>query len=215
MIKTSSRIGWLLGCALLVEASLLGLAYWQWQRYQQRVAEQAEASARPPYQVQGTYSPSIAALTGQPNPAAPEQSGWRMLALLQTSGSLVVVDRGHATPRFKPDTTPDFTGLEPPTSPQVLQGVWVPLPQRRGWLGGPDTTTHPQLLAFLNPAMMTSATVAPQVLVLTAPDTSAPTPAPSALPNANPLRHLSYMLQWLVMAAVFPLLVWLGWRRRS
>jgi cytochrome oxidase assembly protein ShyY1 len=32
---------------------------------------------------------------------------------------------------------------------------------------------------------------------------------------ANPLRHLSYMLQWLLMAVVFPLLCWVVWRRRA
>ncbi|MCA3243855.1 MAG: hypothetical protein INF43_00930 [Alphaproteobacteria bacterium] len=207
---------WLwLGLALLVELSLLSLADWQWRRYQQRLTEQAVAAARPPNTLTGTYLPLTAALTQQPNPTNPEESGWRVLALLQTAGSLVVIDRGYAVPRWLADGVPDFTGLAPPTGLQTVQGVWVPLPTRRGWLRGPDTTTHPRLLAFLNPAMLTSASVAPQQLVLTSPDTANPEPMPSAPPMANPLRHLSYMLQWLLMAVVFPLLCWVVWRRRA
>lgn len=204
---------WLLG-ALGIEAALLGLGYWQWQRYQQRLTEQATASTRPPQVLTGSYVPMVAALTNQPNPQTPAQSGWRVLGLLQASGSMVVIDRGYAPPQFNPDNSPDFHQLQPPTGAQALQGVWVPLPTRKGWLGGPDITTHPQLLAFLNPAVLTSATVLPQQFVLTVPETSAPIPTPSAPPLANPLRHLSYMLQWLLMAAIFPLLCWLGWRRR-
>lgn len=205
---------WLLGAAILVEAGLLGLARWQWQRYYQRLNEQAAAAQRPPTLLQGAYLPFTAALTNQPNPLAPEKSGWRVLGLLQTSSSMVVIDRGYATPQFLTDQSPDFSHLQPPAPTQNLQGVWVPLPQRKGWLGGPDTTTHPKLLAFLNPARLTSASVLPQQFVLTAADTSATTPLPSTPPTANPLRHLSYFIQWLVMASVFPLLVYLGWRRR-
>lgn len=209
------RKTWLwLGLILLVELGLLSLAHWQWQRYNQRLAEQTEAAARPPSQLQGTYLPLTAALTQQPNPQSPEESGWRVLGLLQTSGSLVVIDRGYAAPRWASPNVPDFTGLEPPVGRQTLYGVWVPLPQRKGWLRGPDTTTYPRLLAFLNPAVLTSATVAPQQLVLTVPDTSASAPSPSAPPLANPLRHLSYMIQWLVMAAVLPLLAAAAWWRQ-
>jgi cytochrome oxidase assembly protein ShyY1 len=207
----------LLALALLVEASLLSLAHWQWRRYHQRLNEQAEAAARPPAVLAGRYLPQVAALVQQPNPQNPEESGWRMLALLQASGSLVVVDRGYALPRWQPNGSPDFTGLQPPPGPQQLAGVWVPIPTRKGWLRGPDTTTSPQLLAFLNPAVLTSQTVLPQQFILTRAETLATVPTPSAPPTANPLRHLSYMIQWLLMAAVFPLLCgvsWgVGWRR--
>jgi cytochrome oxidase assembly protein ShyY1 len=204
----------LLVTILFAEAALLSLAHWQWQRYHQRLAEQSEAAMRPPMLLQGAYLPFTAALTNQPNPAVPEESGWRVLGLLQTSQSLVVIDRGYARPQFLATQAPDFTQLQPPAPPQTLRGIWVPLPTRKGWLNGPDTTTHPKLLAFLNPARLTSASVLPQQFVLTAPDTSATTPMPNAPPTANPLRHLSYFIQWLVMAAIFPLLVYLGWRRR-
>lgn len=205
----------LLCIGLLVEVGLLSLAHWQWRRYQQRLAEQADAAARPPSDLQGTYLPLTAALTQQPNPQDPEESGWRVLGLLQASGSLVVIDRGYAAPRWAAPNVPNFTELAPPTGPQTLHGVWVPLPQRKGWLRGPEITTHPRLLAFLNPALLTSGTVMAQQLVLTIPDTLASTPSPSAPPLANPLRHLSYMIQWLVMAAVFPLLAVAAWWRRG
>jgi cytochrome oxidase assembly protein ShyY1 len=200
--------------ALAIELALLSLAHWQWRRYHQRMAEQATAAARPPSLLQGEYLAFTAALTNQPNPQNPEESGWRVLGLFQTSQSLVVIDRGYAPPQFLTTHAPDFTHLQPPSATQTLQGLWIPLPHRKGWLGGPDTTTHPKLLAFLNPARLTSASVLPQQFVLTVPDTSATIPQPSAPPTANPLRHLSYMIQWLVMAALFPLLCVAGWRRR-
>lgn len=204
----------LLCIGLLVEVGLLSLAQWQWRRYNQRLAEQTEAAARPPSQLQGAYLPLTAALTQQPNPVNPEESGWRMLGVLATSGSLVVIDRGFAAPRWAAPNVPDFTELAPPVGPQTLHGVWVPLPQRKGWLRGPEITTHPRLLAFLNPALLTSHTMVAQQLVLTVPETSATALLPSAPPLANPLRHLSYMIQWLVMAAVLPLLGIAAWWRQ-
>jgi cytochrome oxidase assembly protein ShyY1 len=207
--------------ALLVELALLRLASWQWQRYQQRLAENAAAAQRAPDSLQGTYLPVVAALTNQPNPASPEESGWRVLGLLATEGRWVVVDRGFTPALLNANGTPNFSQITAPIGPQVLQGFWSPLPKRKGWLGGPDVTTHPQLLAFLNPNSLlaqvqdasATAPLASQQFVLASPDTTPPVLRAVAPPLANPLRHLSYCIQWLTMAALFPLLCWGAWRR--
>lgn len=201
--------------ALCVEAGLLGLAHWQWRRYHQRLDEHAAWLARPPVWVQGTYRPeSLGALTHQPNPVKPEEMGWRVLGVLETAQGPVLIDRGFTAPRWLADNIPDFSQLHLPAGPQTLAALPQEIPTRKGVLRGPDTTIHPRLLAFLNPAHLTSGTVPTQAYVLTAPD--APTQPLNALPPPpkNPLRHLSYMVQWLMMAAIFPLLCVWAWHSK-
>jgi cytochrome oxidase assembly protein ShyY1 len=201
---------------MLAELALLSLANWQWQRYQQRVAEQATATTLAPIQINGIFTPAIAALTQQPNPHVPEASGWRIYGVLQTASGSVLVNRGFTAPQWANahQRAPNFTALIPPSGTQTLRGVWADIPKRKGWLRGPDTTTHPQLLAFLNPSLITSETLATQQLVLTVPEIATSPLTPSAPPLANPLRHLSYFIQWLTMALVLPLLFWAAFKRK-
>ncbi len=205
----------LIGGAVAVESALLGLAHWQWQRYQQRLAEAAAAQARPAVVLEVAYAAQPAfAWENQPHPQGQETVGWRWLAVARTSSSVVVIDRGWSPPAWQGPNQPALGAHAVPSGTVRVAGVWAPWPTRRGWLGGPDTTTHPHLLAFLNPHVITAAP-SPQRLVLTQPDTSPSTLVVAPPPSPNPYRHLSYSGQWLAMALAFPLLCGAAWRRRK
>lgn len=199
------RIVPLLALAIAIEAGLLTLANWQRTRYHQRLTEQTEFAARPSQTLGGTWLPEATfALTNQPNPTNPEAAiGWRILTPMVTSSGTLVIDRGYATPRFHPDNSPDFSHVHPTATSATLAGVWQPFPQRKGVLRGPDTTTHPRLLAFLNPSLIISKTQ-PAYFVSRTPSSGAILAVPPPLPA--PTKHLSYALQWLGMALAFPLL---------
>ncbi|MBI1308479.1 MAG: hypothetical protein GC129_01290 [Proteobacteria bacterium] len=195
-------------CAFLAaQASLLALAHWQWSRYHQRLAQAAEFSARPPTTVTGTFANGqTVALTNSPNPQNAEQIGWRILTPLTAASGTLLIDRGWSPATPSPLSAPDFTSFT--TSGTVtLQGIPQPFPQRHGWLHGPDITTNPKLLAFLNPSLITSATLGPSYLFTTTPTPGITVAQPPALPL--PLRHLSYAIQWLAMAVILALLG--GW----
>ncbi|TKW62064.1 MAG: hypothetical protein DI628_05450 [Blastochloris viridis] len=199
------RIVPLLVLAFGIEAGLLSLSNWQRNRYHQSLTEQAEFAARPSQSLSGTWQPEATfALTNQPNPRNPEaEIGWRILTPLSTPSGTIIIDRGYATPRYHADMSPDFSQLMPTDIGADLAGVWQPFPQRKGWLRGPDTTTHPRLLAFLNPQLIVSDTQPVYFLSRTASSeeiTAVPPPLPA------PTKHLSYALQWLGMALAFPLL---------
>ncbi|RYG60553.1 MAG: SURF1 family protein [Alphaproteobacteria bacterium] len=189
--------------ALGVEAGLLSLAHWQKNRYHQRLSEQAEFSLRPPVTVSGEFdNAATVALTNQPDPQNPEAGrGWRILTPLQTASGTLVVDRGYTLPRIAPDGTPDFSFIH--TTNATVSGVFQPYPQRRGVLQGPDVTTHPKLLAFLNPARIVSQTSGVYLIART-PSAQGVTAVPP--PLAAPTKHLSYALQWLGLAIAFPLM---------
>lgn len=194
--------------ALGVEAGLLSLANWQYHRYHQRLTEQSTFASRPTVTLKGTFYPEQTfALTNQPNPLNPEaEVGWRILTPLETPSGTMIIDRGYMPPALNPDGTPNFSPATP-TEDEVT-GVLLPFPTRKGWLQGPDTTTHPNLLVFLNPNLITSIT---QTHYLVARTSTSPnlTAVPPPLPA--PTRHLSYALQWLGMALAFPVLCLFGW----
>ncbi len=203
----------LVALALAVEAGLLTLANWQWGRYQQRLAQQTEFASRPAVTLSGTWQPQhTVALTNQPHPLSPESSrGWRILTPLITASGTVLIDRGFTPPSVHTDNTPNFTPFQPVTISTTLSGVWQPFPQRRGWLRGPDVTTHPRLLAFLNPAHSVSAT-GPAYLISRTPTSPNLTAVPPPLPA--PTKHLSYALQWLGMALAFPIMCLVAMRAK-
>jgi cytochrome oxidase assembly protein ShyY1 len=159
-------------------------------------------------------------LTNQPKPGADliggeaggeSTVGRRLIALLQTPQGQRIADLGWQPNPRDPTAAPDFSTF-PKTQIEVT-GLATPLPTRRGWLQGPLTTTHPQLLAFLAPEALTSATVPTDYLAAT--QTSPTLPGITSLPPAlkSPLTHASYALQWLAMAISFPILVFFASRR--
>lgn len=186
-----------------VETGLLSLSNWQYNRYHQRLNEQATFSARPATTVSGTFLPEATfALTNQPNPLNPEaEVGWRILTPLQTASGTLLVDRGYMRPALNPDGTPNFSPATPVTD--TVDGVLQPFPVRRGVLRGPDTTTHPRLLAFLNPSLIISETT---TTYLIARSSTSPNLVAVPPPLPSPDRHLSYALQWLGLAIAFPLM---------
>ena len=195
--------GILITGSLATETGLLALSNWQYGRYRLRTAQQAEFSARPSVAFSGTFlTAQTFALANQPNPLNPEEeTGWRILTPLQTASGTIIVDRGYMPPQLNPDNSPNFSPATP--AEDKVEGILQPFPTRKGWLQGPDTTTHPRLLAFLNPSLIISETT-PAYLIArtnTSPNlTAVPPPLPA------PLRHLSYAYQWLGMALAFPLL---------
>ena len=188
-----------------VEAGLLKLSHWQFSRYQQRVEQQAIFSAQPSVTLHGTWlSERTFALINQPNPVNPEaETGWRILTPLQTEAGVVVVDRGYTRPVWQAHQTPDFSQMAPSSVSVTLHGVQQPFPQRKGWLQGPDTATHPRLLMFLNPVRIISET-GPRYVISRTPTSENVIAVPPPLPA--PMRHLSYAYQWLGLAMAFPLL---------
>jgi cytochrome oxidase assembly protein ShyY1 len=202
----------LAAAAVGVECGLLTLANWQWGRYHQRLAQQAEFSARPAITLTGMFqNAQTVALDNQPNPQSPDdtQPGWRILTPLQTASGTIVIDRGWAPATVQPGKAPNFQPFQ--TSATSVSGNFQPYPQRHGWLKGPDTTTSPQLLAFLNPSLVTSQTTGPAYLIARTETSANLTAVPP--PLANPQRHLSYALQWLGMALAFPILCGVGWAK--
>ena len=194
--------------ALGIESGLLMLANWQNNRYQQRLTEQAEFSARPSVTVTGTFDNAASvALTNQPDPLNPEAGrGWRILTPLHTPSGTLVIDRGYTLPHLNADGSPNFSFLT--TTNATVSGVFQSYPQRRGILHGPDVTTHPKLLAFLNPALIVSATT-PHYLIARTPSAQGVIAVPP--PLAAPTKHLSYAMQWLGLAIAFPILCLLSW----
>jgi cytochrome oxidase assembly protein ShyY1 len=205
-MKKSKIFSWVfLGAAGIgVEAGLLTLANWQHHRYLQRLTEQAAFAALPTRNFSGTFDNShTVALTNQPNPLNPDaEVGWRILTPLQSGSNTLIVDRGWTPESLNPDNTPNFTPFE--TSATTVQGLYQLFPQRHGWLKGPDTTTHPKLLAFLNPVLISSNTTVPVYLI--ARSSTSPGLIANPPPLASPQRHLSYMLQWIGLSIAFPIL---------
>lgn len=197
----------LITTALAVETGLLSLSHWQNTRYHQRLAQQEEFSSRPSITLTGTFQPeNTFALTNQPNPLNPENDlGWRILTPLQTASGTILVDRGYMPPALNPDGSPNFSPATP--TADTVDGILQPFPTRHGWLQGPDTTTHPRLLAFLNPQLIISETTPTYLIARTSTSpnlTAVPPPLPA------PLKHLSYSYQWLGMALAFPILCLFG-----
>jgi cytochrome oxidase assembly protein ShyY1 len=213
--KTYVRLG-LLGIAVVIELGLLALGHWQWQRYQQRVAERAMVSTQPLVTLHGEWVPEVfAVLDNQPHPFEDNKVGWRVLGVLQTGSNTVVVDRGWVPitlsreGKFQPQ---DW--VKPVRGTVALSGIWKPFPQRHGWLKGPDTATDPKILAFFNPQLLTNHPVGDFYLSakMNIDKTNNQKIIPEPTPPMNPWRHLSYMFQWLGLSFVFPLLCWQGWR---
>lgn len=192
----------LLGLALTGEAALLGLAHWQYARMQERDAQAAALAARLPVQVAGEWRPDqTVALDNQPAPDGSGRIGWRILTPLALEDSTVIVDRGWVPLPRDRTAVPDFTAVAPAIN--VLSGVLAPYPVRKGILGGPDTTTNPKVLAWLNPALITDVPVGQEYLQATTPTSpglmAVPPPPPDGQQNA------AYALQWLVMALAWAL----------
>lgn len=189
---------------------MLGLAHWQYGRMLEKEAWAVAEAERPTVTISGVWdNNSTVALDNQPHPIKEGEVGWRIFTPLRTSKTVILVDRGWMP--LPPDRTaqPDFTAL----APTVLEvrGVWAPFPQRKGWFKGPDTTTHPRILAWLNPALMISGTHSSMYLQASTATVDGLDPQPTRTTGA--LKHASYALQWLVMAAIFPFLALWRWRK--
>ncbi|MFZ2586576.1 MAG: SURF1 family protein [Alphaproteobacteria bacterium] len=200
--------GWV--AVVAVEAVLLGLCGWQIARMVEKNHLAEQESQRTPMVLEGTWEAfTTTALDNQPNPLSPDKVGWRVLTAFHTPSGTVVVDRGWAPLPADRTAPPDLTKYTP--SGITVTGVWASFPQRKGWLSGPDTTTHPRILAWLNPTLITSSTLGPMYLQATYPADAGLIAQPPAPPDGS--RHASYALQWLVMALVFPILMWIRVRK--
>lgn len=197
---------------MAVETGLLGLAGWQYQRMQHKQQLAAQLANRQPVMVSGTWQANAGVvLDNQPHPQQEGVVGWRLLTPLHTASGTVVVDRGWL-PLPADRTAPPALDNPLPATAQVV-GIWADYPQRHGWLGGPDTTTHPRILAWLNPALITSDSVGPQYMQAMTSTAAGVLARPPAPPTGQ--RHAAYALQWLLMALAFPLLCLAAFRRKN
>jgi cytochrome oxidase assembly protein ShyY1 len=98
------------------------------------------------------------------------------------------------------------------TGASTLQGVWAEVPVRKGLLGGPDTTTATNILAYLNPRAVHPRANAQRYFINLNPNSSLFVSRPA---TANPNKHFGYMVQWLIMAFVFPILCWRAWQNKA
>lgn len=203
--------------AVAVEISLLSLAQWQWRRME----EKQQHASQPVVGVTlaGTWDNARSVvLDNQPQPNVPATDtpavGWRLLTPLNTSAGVVIVDRGWLplpTDRMQ-------ANLEAFTQTGIITitGQQAEFPKRKGWLGGPTTTTAPTILAFLDATAITPSPTAPTYVQAVA--TSPTQPAPVlTVPPARPLgvNHFAYAVQWAFMAAIFPLLCFFAYRRKT
>lgn len=196
----------LFAVALAGEVALLGLAHWQYSRMQERDAQAAVQTARVPVAVTGVWrTAQTVALDNQPAPDGSGRVGWRILTPLALEDSTVIVDRGWMPLPRDRTAVPDFAAVSPTTS--VVSGVLAPYPVRKGVLGGPDTTTNAKVLAWLNPAVVTSVPVGKAYLQAT----TATAPGVIAVPPLPPdgRQNGAYALQWLVMALAWAM-CWLA-----
>jgi cytochrome oxidase assembly protein ShyY1 len=154
-------------------------------------------------------------LDNQPEPYGGPQVGWRLLQAAATSTSIVVVDRGW----FIPATQQQFNSAAYLAQGQFeLAGVWQAAPAPRGWLRGPATTTAPNILTLISPTLVHPQALSSSYFVATTPTQPGAQPGgvvASRPPTRNPQRHLSYLLQWLGLALVFPVLCGAAWRRKA
>src|SRR4051812_46147089 len=96
--------------ALAIEAALLSLAHWQYNRYSQRIAEQTARAAAPKDHLTGTPL-KYAYLTNQPNPNGDESSqpGRRLIALMQPTSGQQLADLGWQPNPLVSTAAPDFS----------------------------------------------------------------------------------------------------------
>lgn len=199
----------LLFLALGVEAALLSLGHWQYRRWQQRLNEQHATAIAPLARLEGLWVGTAVVLDNQPAPTG-QGVGWRLLQALDTGTGRTVVDRGFFVPANR---TVFNASVFTASGTAVLDGVWAEAPPRHGWLKGPDTTTADNILAFFNPTRVdTRADTQRYFVSVTPTQTGVEATRP---PTAAPERHLGYMVQWLLMAGVFPLLCLAALRRKK
>lgn len=200
----------LLLLALAVEVLLLTLADWQYARMQYKQALAAAGAARPQTTLRGAWDDSrTVALDNQPSPRG-DAVGRRVLTPLATPSGTVIVDRGWLPLGRDTAAPPDFAALAP--TADAVSGRMEPFPRRHGWLPGPDVTTTPRVLTFLNPALITSDTLGATYLIATTSTSPNLRASPPPAPDAD--MHAGYALQWLLMALAFPLCCLAAWRRK-
>lgn len=197
---------------LATETTLIKLAVWQHSRMHQRLDEQTAFKAAPKVKISGQFvqDTQVILLEHQRHKmGAGDVSGWRVFSEFDTEdGKRVWLDRGW-TPyqRGAHRLTPDFTPYTTPQGTFELEGRYERFPERKeGGFGGATTTTHPQVLAFLSQNYLKSPS---DHYFQTLTDTNKSAKKviqPAFTPLASPAKHQEYMLTWLSLAVILPLL---------
>jgi cytochrome oxidase assembly protein ShyY1 len=223
----------LLAITLVVSATCIRLAIWQWHRLNERRAYITAVDAgtsRPPtplvelFPTSGAETPEayrLVVATGEYDVAHEvvlygrtlnEQPGNHLLTpLILPDGRAVIVDRGWVP--FELNTPPVAAAL-PPAGSVAVTGVLEPTdpPGQAGPAGGPITTTTTVDVPRL--AQQLPYRVLPMYLWLQSQSPAQPNgaPAPAPLPPLDEGPHLGYLIQWLAFAVIFlggyALLVW-------
>lgn len=212
-----------LAAFLACEIFLLGLAGWQWQRYQQALVREAAAhNPRPPREIAAIADLADAApqerviVRGRflPQPTqyiwTPSPPGWIWAGLFQLEhggaahGGAVLVQRGFASAAvFDPPRitkTHARAGSDTMTLTARAQrlpasGRFVPPGDGRIWYGA----TQAELARVFPEALASRILVAERAHGL-AEDGLALAPPPRGFAGLPPSRHLGYALTWAVLA---------------
>lgn len=205
---------------------LLKLAHWQFTRWQQ--AQAFELSLKEKLAAPATaYVPNhsqeydMVQLTGVfdhtrsrwlANQKHLGHNGWRLLTPFVMADSEIIVDRGWHKDQ---QTLPDLEAYT--SSVSSVQGMLRHFPVRSGWLQGPVTNTDPRELLFLEPSAVPTqngVTRATVYLQAKTPTHQKVVPAATGMYDGPP--HLQYMLTWLSLSILLPILfiwrVFSAWR---
>lgn len=136
--------------------------------------------------------------------------GWRVLTAFKprdaASAYPLVVDRGFL-PYGQNRLEPPLEKLSAiPQGEIILKGVYKPMPQRKhGGLGGPSYNTDKRQLLFLDPQLINNGHVNKAVYFTSLTATHKALNSSLVLPPTG-AKHREYMLTWLGLALVWPLL---------
>lgn len=215
---------------MALEGGGLRLAYWQYNRMQEKegLREAAEAAR----QLDVTFPLEIddigrkIGISGQfmtekthllehqrHQTGAGEVAGWRVVTPFVTAQGVFLVDRGW-TPYLKGEgrLNPDFSVYQPLEEKVTIEGVLQKLPERKqgGW-GGATYATNPRVLLFLDGAYIEPKS---EPYYIQAKSMTSTLIEPTLPPLPSSAKHIEYMWTWLLLALIFPCLyVTAVWQR--
>lgn len=208
---------------LLAETVLIKLAWWQYSRMHERaVYEQtvSEAMNLAPIEQQKGLKDNIwrhVILEGHfdnqrsvllSNQRYQGRVGWRLFTPFISGDVEIIIDRGWIAGAVEKPSPKTFM-----TNISKVEGVVRALPQRNGWLKGPVHDVSADTLLFLDIDAIEAGEMSRQPVYVQAKTMthSGVTASITALDAGSP--HKSYMLTWLSLAILLPILF--IWRVKS